>query len=64
MLPLLSLHTLAVHRGDGLRPELRALLLSQANQAEGLRATIEFEDNENRETQANSGSEPETDKRP
>ncbi len=30
MLPLLSLHALVAHRGDGLRPELLALLQRHA----------------------------------
>jgi hypothetical protein len=30
MLPLLSFHTLVAHRGDGLRPELLALLQREA----------------------------------
>jgi hypothetical protein len=41
MLPLLSLHSLAAQRGDGLRPELKALLERHASQAIGLVATIE-----------------------
>jgi hypothetical protein len=41
MLPLLSLHSLAAQRGDGLRPELKALLERHASQATGLVATIE-----------------------
>jgi hypothetical protein len=44
MLPLLSLHTLVAHRGDGLRPELLALLTRQARCDAGLSATIEGED--------------------
>jgi hypothetical protein len=42
MLPLLSFHALAAQRGDGLRPELRALLEQHARRAPGLTATIEF----------------------
>ncbi|WP_233807145.1 hypothetical protein [Paraburkholderia sp. HP33-1] len=41
MLPLLSLHALAAQRGDGLRPELKALLERHAGLATGLAATIE-----------------------
>lgn len=41
MLPLLSLHALIAQRGDGLRPELKALLERQAGLATGLAATIE-----------------------
>lgn len=41
MLPLLSLHSLAAQRGDGLRPELKALLERHASQATGLVAIIE-----------------------
>ena len=41
MLPLLSLHSLAAQRGDGLRPELKALLERHAGLVTGLAATIE-----------------------
>jgi hypothetical protein len=41
MLPLLALHALAAQRGDGLRPELKALLERHAGLATGLRAIIE-----------------------
>ncbi len=41
MLPLLSLHSLAAQRGDGLRPELKALLERHASQAIGPVAAIE-----------------------
>jgi hypothetical protein len=41
MLPLLSLHALAAQRGDGLRPELKALLERHARRESGLSATIE-----------------------
>lgn len=41
MLPLLSLHALAAQRGDGLRPELKALFERHAGLATGLAATIE-----------------------
>jgi hypothetical protein len=41
MLPLLSLHALAAQRGDGLRPELKALLERHAGGAAGLTAGIE-----------------------
>jgi hypothetical protein len=41
MLPLLSLHALAAQRGDGLRPELKALFERRAGLATGLAATIE-----------------------
>ena len=41
MLPLLSLHALAAQRGDGLRPELKALFERHAGLATGLVATIE-----------------------
>jgi hypothetical protein len=51
MLPLLSLHALVAHRGDGLRPELRALLQSQARGSGGLSAAIEIEDEKNRVSQ-------------
>ena len=39
MLPLLSLHSLVAHRGDGLRPELLALLQRQSQG--GLSVAIE-----------------------
>jgi hypothetical protein len=41
MLPLLSLHALASQRGDGLRPELRALFERHAEIVTGLAATSE-----------------------
>ncbi|QGZ58839.1 hypothetical protein [Paraburkholderia acidiphila] len=41
MLPFLSLHALAAQRGDGLRPELKALFERHARQATGLAAAIE-----------------------
>lgn len=41
MLPLLSLHALAAQRGDGLRPELRALFERRAGLVTGLAAIIE-----------------------
>ena len=41
MLPFLSLHALAAQRGDGLRPELLALLQSHAGSEAGLAAIIE-----------------------
>jgi hypothetical protein len=41
MMPLLSLHALAAQRGDGLRPELKALFERHAGLATGLSATIE-----------------------
>jgi len=41
MLPLLSLHALATQRGEGLRPELLALLQRQAGLGQGLVARIE-----------------------
>ncbi|MBB5414158.1 hypothetical protein QF000_001313 [Paraburkholderia atlantica] len=41
MLPFLSLHALAAQRGDGLRPELLALLLRHAQSEIGLCADIE-----------------------
>ena len=41
MLPFLSLHALAAQRGDGLRPELKALFEQHARLATGLAATIE-----------------------
>ena len=44
MLPFLSLHALASQRGDGLRPELLALLQRQADQERGLSARIEPDD--------------------
>jgi hypothetical protein len=44
MLPLLSLHNLVAHRGDGLRPELLALLTHRARCNAGLSATIEAEE--------------------
>ncbi len=42
MLPLLSFHSLAAERGDGLRPELKTLLERHACQTTGLVATIEM----------------------
>ena len=44
MLPLLPFHTLAAKRGDGLKPELLALLLRQVPQESGLIASIEADD--------------------
>ncbi|MFM0724167.1 hypothetical protein PQQ53_10805 [Paraburkholderia strydomiana] len=41
MLPFLSLHALAAQRGDGLRPELKALFEHHAGLATGLTAAIE-----------------------
>lgn len=41
MLPFLSLHALAAQRGDGLRPELKALFEQHVRLASGLAATIE-----------------------
>ncbi|WP_233872910.1 hypothetical protein [Paraburkholderia adhaesiva] len=41
MLPFLSLHALAAQRGDGLRPELKALFEQHVQRATGLAATIE-----------------------
>ena len=41
MLPFLSLHALAAQRGDGLRPELKALFERHAGLSTGLTATIE-----------------------
>ncbi|WP_121321229.1 hypothetical protein [Paraburkholderia sp. RAU2J] len=41
MLPFLSLHALAAQRGDGLRPELKALFEHHAGLATGLTAVIE-----------------------
>ena len=41
MLSFLSLHALAAQRGDGLRPELKALFEHHARLATGLAATIE-----------------------
>ena len=41
MLPFLSLHALAARRGDGLRPELKALFERHVRLATGLAATIE-----------------------
>jgi hypothetical protein len=41
MLPFLSLHALAAHRGDGLRPELLALFERYARPGAGLNARIE-----------------------
>jgi hypothetical protein len=41
MLPFLSLHALAVQRGDGLRPELLAMFQRYARSETGLSAGIE-----------------------
>lgn len=41
MLPFLSLHALAAQRGDGLRPELKALFERHAGVETGLSATID-----------------------
>jgi hypothetical protein len=46
MLPFLSLHALAVQRGDGLRPELLALLERHAGLETGLAAMIEPDETE------------------
>ena len=46
MLPFLSLHALAALRGDGLRPELLALLERHAGSNAGLAAIIEADDTE------------------
>jgi hypothetical protein len=46
MLPFLSLHALAAQRGDGLRPELLALLQSDAGSEAGLVAIIEADETE------------------
>ncbi|WP_233836073.1 hypothetical protein [Paraburkholderia sp. ZP32-5] len=43
MLPLLSFHALAAQRGDGLRPELLALLERRTSPDIGLSAAIEPE---------------------
>ncbi|SAL00671.1 hypothetical protein AWB83_06276 [Caballeronia ptereochthonis] len=43
MLPLLSFHTLAARRGDGLKPELLALLARHAESGIGLSAGIDAE---------------------
>jgi hypothetical protein len=64
MLPLLSLHALVAHRGDGLRPELHALLLSRARCSEGLSATIEIEDDKTSASETDNISEPEMQKNP
>ena len=48
MLPFLSLHALAAQRGDGLRPELKALFERHARLATGLAATIEPVETESR----------------
>lgn len=64
MLPLLPLHALVAHRGDGLRPELRALLLNRARCSEGLSATIEIEDEATSASKTDSIPEPETSKNP
>jgi hypothetical protein len=64
MLPLLPLHALVAHRGDGLRPELRALLLSHARCSEGLSATIEIEDEATSASETDNILEPETRKNP
>ncbi|MGF6980982.1 hypothetical protein F0160_25820 [Paraburkholderia sp. JPY303] len=44
LLPFLSLHALAAQRGDGLRPELLALLLRHARSEIGLGAEIESDE--------------------
>ncbi|WP_020200704.1 hypothetical protein [Cupriavidus sp. WS] len=44
MLPLLALHALVAHRGDGLRPELLAALERRAGWEAGLGAGIESDD--------------------
>jgi hypothetical protein len=44
MLPFLALHALAAQRGDGLRPELLALLERHARTETSLRASIESDD--------------------
>ncbi|WP_087737469.1 hypothetical protein [Paraburkholderia piptadeniae] len=41
MLPFLALHALAAQRGDGLRPELLALLERHARSEASFRASIE-----------------------
>ncbi|QBR00179.1 hypothetical protein E1956_24200 [Paraburkholderia pallida] len=64
MLPLLSLHALVAHRGDGLRPELRALLLSRARCSAGLSATIEIENDKTSASPPESIPEPEASKNP
>jgi len=46
MLPLLSLHALAAQRGDGLRPELKALFERSAGLGMGLAAVIEPDEQE------------------
>lgn len=46
MLPLLSLHALAAQRGDGLKPELLALLARAAGPDAGLSARIVIADAE------------------
>lgn len=46
MLPLLSLHALAAQRGDGLRPELKALFERSAGLATGLSAATEPDEQE------------------
>ena len=43
MLPFLPFHALASQRGDGLRPELLALLLRSGTPQAGLAASIEPE---------------------
>ncbi|WP_233886799.1 hypothetical protein [Paraburkholderia flagellata] len=48
MLPFLSLHALAAQRGDGLRPELKALFERHVRLATGLSATIEPLETESR----------------
>jgi hypothetical protein len=61
MLPLLSLHALVAHRGDGLRPELRALLQARASgSGEGLSATLEIEDNKSCAAQTENAPVAET----
>jgi hypothetical protein len=44
MLPFLALHALAAQRGDGLRPELLALLERHIENEASLRASIEPDD--------------------
>jgi hypothetical protein len=54
MLPLLSLHALAAQRGDGLRPELKALFERHARLSSGLAATIEPVEHESKFHEANA----------
>jgi hypothetical protein len=60
MLPLLSLHALAAQRGDGLRPELLALLKRHAGLEAGLTVDIEAADLERPSTPCET-IEPQTD---